>query len=539
MRRFIPGILSLGALCAYGGDASFPWEEFKELYRAKITYDLQTAQKAPVVPALVTFDAADYALRLSATHVEGTLELSGRLVSGLPEEVPLFGPGIVLTETVEVAGASLLPDERGGTLLLPDGIAETFHMKAAFLARAREDGGAHVLALEIPRAVTNRVGLELEDGLRLLEAPGIPGPTGNYHIATSGTLGLRFAQASALPQIQVPEVDLFTRVLVRQGRLTLETLCISMRALPEATVLRLPEGAQFVGTTLRPSSFTNLAANRYSISRSAEIRQPFVVESAISIPEDGSKIRLALPVIEGNTGREGRFVVVEPDDGQVQVQGEGLVTQIPIVQLGDDFSESRESYFMRIPVDSPIELVVNRFGTGQTIDSVSESQTLHVSFDETGRSLSTLHLELPPDAGPRLSLDPVVDSEIWSVTVNGLDKQVYTGTDGMWIVPLERGKPSVVELAFLREGEAVGLHGALQVDVPRTGLAARMLHVGVDLPDRVALVSVEGPVNTTVSGNEKGTTGLMGAPYIFTQPFYKGEGMSIVISYNEPVNSRP
>jgi hypothetical protein len=538
MRSITCMLVCAGALCAYGGEGDFPWEELKALYRAQITQELSAGEVMPDPAPVVVIDEARYRLNIAAERVEGELEIVGRLVSGKPVPVPLFGPELVLRAGGEVAGATLLPaGEQGGIQFLPETGAESFRVAVSFLTQSTEERGIRTLTLSIPRALRNQVQLQFEDGLRLLEAPGIAGPEGEFYLASGEVLQVRYASAAAELESQVPEVDLFTRVVVSQRRVVLETHGVPVRGLPDATLLRLPEGAQLGNTSLKSSEITQRESGAYVLSGSIDSRQPFVVECALTLPEDGAALSFTLPSIEGNAGREGRFVVVEPDDAQVSAQGDNLVANIPTARLGDGFFAEGYAHFMQLPAGQILTLTVTRFRAEEVIDTVLESQVLHVTFDETGRSLSTLRLELPPEIGPRLVLEPVDGGEIWSLTLNGVSKQVYTDSNGAWVVPLDAGQASIVELAFLREGVPVGLHGTLQVNVPRTGFGAKMLFVGVELPDRVELQSVDGPVNTKVSSEGGLPEGLADTPYVFTQPFYKGEGMAISVSYKEPVNN--
>lgn len=538
MRSITCMLVCAGALCAYGGEGDFPWEELKTLYRAQITRELSAGEVIAESAPVVVIDEARYGLHLGAERVEGELELSGRLVSGKPVPVPLFGPELVLREGGEVTGASLIPaGESGGIELLPEAGAAFFHVSASFLVRSAEERGGRTLSLAIPRALRNPVKLQLDEGLRLLEAPGIAGPEGEYYLASGDVMQVRYATAATEVESQTPEVDLFTRIVVSQRRVVLETHGVPVRGLPEGALLRLPEGAQLVNTSLKSSEITPQESGAYALSSAVDSRQPFVVECALTLPDDGAALSFALPAIERNVGREGRFVVVEPDDAQVAAQGENLVANIPSARLGEGFPATGFAHFMQLPAAQPLTLTVTRFRAEEVIDTVLESQVLNVTFDETGRSLSTLRLEVPPEIGPRLVLDPVAGGEIWSLTVNGVSKQVYTDSNGAWVVPLEGGQASIVELAFLREGDPVGIHGTLQVDVPRTGFGAKMLYVGVELPERVELQSVDGPVNTKVASDGGRPDGLADTPYVFSQPFYKGEGMAIAVSYKEPVNN--
>ncbi|MEQ1842805.1 MAG: hypothetical protein ABL994_20585, partial [Verrucomicrobiales bacterium] len=102
-------LVCAGALCAYGGESEFPWEELKALYRAQITRELSAGEALPEVSPVVVIDEARYRLSIAAERVEGEFEIVGRLVSGKPVPVPLFGPELVLRAGGEVAGATLLP----------------------------------------------------------------------------------------------------------------------------------------------------------------------------------------------------------------------------------------------------------------------------------------------------------------------------------------------------------------------------------------------------------------------------------------------
>ncbi len=145
-------------------------------------------------------------------------------------------------------------------------------------------------------------------------------------------------------------------------------------------------------------------------------------------------------------------------------------------------------------------------------------------------------MDVPPDVGARMELKAVPDSEIWSLMVNGARRRVYGGEQDTWIIPLASGQVSHVELAFLRKGPKLGLQGRLEALVPESGLPSQDVRVGVALPARVELLSMEGPVSAASGEAWKLPTEFVGKPYFFTRSFYNGEGMRLAISYKEPVN---
>jgi hypothetical protein len=135
------------------------------------------------------------------------------------------------------------------------------------------------------------------------------------------------------------------------------------------------------------------------------------------------------------------------------------------------------------------------------------------------------------------------ETEIWHLKVNGKRTKIYearenspeeTGND-KWIIPLVRGETSHVELAFIRKGRKPGLHGRLETVLPETGLPSRRVHVGIALPERLQLLSLEGPVSPAGGESWQKPAEFIGKPYYFSRSFYKGEGLKMAISYKEPV----
>jgi len=159
------------------------------------------------------------------------------------------------------------------------------------------------------------------------------------------------------------------------------------------------------------------------------------------------------------------------------------------------------------------------------------------SFDENGNVLSVLVMDLPKEAGPYLKIDAIPGTRIWSLKVNHQNKKIYsTGEkDSKWIIPLSRGKISHVELATIQQGKKLGLHGKLETSLPGMELAARKMNMAIALPDRVQLISFEGPLNSDSKSRVHPPKEFIGTPYYFSRFFYKGQAMRIAIMYKEPV----
>lgn len=524
-----------------------PWEEFKSLYRQSIEREMLQQSAAPAkAPQVHSIDEARYRLVIGETGAQGELALSGKVVSGGPDPIPILDNAVAVSEIREVVGGALVsgalvsaPDATR-LAFLPDPNAKEFRMTIAFLLRPQEEKGLRAISLAIPASARNSLELTLPQGARLAEEPGIADATGIYHLAAQPRLSVKYLdkeQASA-PAVTVIEIDSVTRVRVEKGRLMMATSFRPTRAAPELLVLHAPTGAQFVGSSLKASRITKSADDRYAIAFPASERAPFSVDFAIDGWAEKGEVGFTLPSIDGNTGAEGRFVVDEPDDGQVTVTGEGLVTGIPVEKLGEGFADAvgRNRVCLKAQPNMPIMLAYKAFRTVGTPTTVLDTQGLFVSFEENGNVLSVLRMDVPPELGARLKLKAVAGAEIWSLTVNNVKQSVYSGEEGVWIVPLDGAQVSHIELAFLRRGPKLALQGALEAAMPETGLPSRELYVGIALPPRVNLLSLEGPVSPANGEAWQPPKDFLGRPHFFSRSFYRGEGMTFGVAYKEPVN---
>ncbi len=181
-----------------------------------------------------------------------------------------------------------------------------------------------------------------------------------------------------------------------------------------------------------------------------------------------------------------------------------------------------------------MELV--RFQAVSTPEIVLDAIHFYTSFAENGSALAVLRLELPTETGSKLQLKPIPGAEIWSLTVNGQAKSLYTHEAGNWIIPLDQDQASVVELAYLQKGDKLGLKGSVSLNMPATGLTARRVNVAVALAERVQLIALEGDLDPTQGKQWPKVQGFTGTPYYFTRPFYRGESLNAAIYYKEPIS---
>ena len=516
-----------------------PWSEFKDLYRdsivREVTHEMAPPTKLPQVHAI---DEAHYTLSIAGMRAEGAVLLSGQVLSGDAEPIPLFGPELVITRIDSVSGGALLPAGKdGGVAFLPDGTSTAFQLAASFLVRAQDDGHAYALSFAIPRALRSSLAPTLLKDYKLLGSPGILDAQGVYHLTSGSRLSLRYATKSdPVPDVApVVEVDTFTTIAVERDRLFLTTQCLPLRATPDSITLVVPTGAKFVSSSLPASAVRDNGKGQFAIRPPRGKTEPFTVVLALETGDEPATFEL--PRLLDNTGREGRFAVTEPRDGQVSVTGNELLQRIPAGQLGAMFARDdrpTHAHYMKAATGEPVTLAVSWFKAVSTPTTVLETQYFFSAFEENGNVLSVLVLDVLPEMGSRLSVSAVPDSEVWSLTVNGVQRNVF-GEEGMWIIPLEGDAPSHVELAFLQKGDKLGLQGRLEATMPKTRLPSKEVRIGVALPDRVQLLSMEGPISPAIGKDWEVPGEFVGKPHFFSRSFYKGEGIDFAIAYKEPV----
>lgn len=166
---------------------------------------------------------------------------------------------------------------------------------------------------------------------------------------------------------------------------------------------------------------------------------------------------------------------------------------------------------------------------------VLESLAFFAAFEESGACLSTLVMDIPREAGPRLRLPVIADATIWSLRVNGKRQKVTVEDGGAWVIPLDDAETSHVELALLRQGEPLGLRGRLTAVIPAVNLSAQIVRVGIALPPQLQLLAIEGPVSPASGESWQAPTGFIGKPHYFARSFHRGEEMTLAVSYKEPV----
>lgn len=541
--KMLSRLLILLAVCAVGHaeEGVFPlWEELKSLYQQRIEKEfLERTEVVPKVPQVYAVSAAHYDLVISEAGVRGEVVFSGSVLSGDPEPIPIFGKETAVADVTELAGGVLLYEPDSDSLaFLPGAGVKEFQIATTFFPSRQEENGIQTVCFAIPRAVQNSLHLTLPEGARLVDPPGVVDVDGAYHFAPCAQLSVKYMDKAVLSA--VIEFDVVTRIRIEKNRLTLSSCFQPLRPAPDSVVLHAPPGTRYITSSLNMSRLNKTGEDQYTITFPKNEQTPFSIDFTLDSRADSGEISLALPFIDDNTGAEDRFAVEEPHDGQVNVTAEGLSSPISVEKLGEVLAAAipKNLFFIKAPPRTPLRLTYTPFQTASTPATVLASQSFFISFAENGTALSLLRLEAPPEMGARMRIKAIEDMEVWSLTVNGVKQSVYTDEEQRWVIPLDGVQPSLVELALLRYGPKLALQGALEVTVPETGLPSLEFCLGVALPPRIDLLSLEGPVSPATGAQWQVPAEFLGKPHFFSRSFHKGEGMTLSIAYKEPVNKQ-
>ncbi len=540
--RYMPWFLVAvvaAAPCAHAASISVPWEEFKVLYRRSIEEEMMKKSPKEARAAIHAVEDASYQVSVHGDRAEGSILITGRVLSGEPVPIPLFRGGLVIEQIGHVKGGSLLTgdSDEGSVLLLPDG-GEPFQLEIAFLVPVQEDRESRFISFGIPRSLRNSLSLTLPGGVSVLEAPGISNGDGIRHFPASRSLTVRFAADRDIPRARILETDIFSRIRLQGQLATVSSHFLPLEPPSSPFTVKLSPGARYLSSSLKGSWMKKLGGNDYQVSLPAGMNGGFSIQFVVERSEEGGGFSLVLPVIPGNSGKEGSFILEEPDGAEVSVSASGLVSQVPVQNL-DPWLRTfagDERFYYRTPRGETLQVMVKHLDTVEAPAIVLDALYFFTSFEENGGVLSVLKMEVPEGGVSQLSMMSIPGAQVWSLTVNGKKRKVYTHGDGRWIVPLAGAGTSQVELAFLRKGDRLGLHGRLEALLPQTGVPARNIYIGLGLPERVELVSVEGPVSATGGASWKLPREFIGKPYFFSSAFYKGEGMRVALFYKEPVD---
>ncbi len=550
MFAFITAILLLQPETVPAEDiVSVPWEEIKKLYIESIESKIRDQNPKTGLEGVTSIESADYTIFIEKEKARGELKMAGRVISGDPVPVPIFGRDIIVTEVTKMNGAALLrgQGEDQKIFLLPEKDIE-FQIGISFLVMSEEDDKSKFLKFGIPRALTNTMSVKCNPGLKVYEMPGVSEKEGKFFFKSSGKIFIRYYNEKESASRKTIDIDILSKIGSHGDRLVITSYFSSVRAINSKLMFSIPEEANYVSSSLKKSKIKKLERNQFEADIQLGAGGGFFIQFVLNIGHLAEEAKVTLPAIRNNLGKEGAFVLVQPEEGEISILDKTGIEYISGFKLGNfDFNNQIEyqSEFdrnvMRVSANKELHLKIKHFQVIDTPPVVLDTVSFFTSFEETGKSMSVLKMDVPREAGDRIYIKPIQGSEIWFLKVNGIRQEVYTADDdhNSWIIPIQGDEMSHIELAFIKTGQKMGLHGSLVTYLPETGLPSRKLLVGLAMPDRLRVLSVDGPVNAMMdlqNGLMELPAEFMGSPHFFAGSFYKGEGMKLTLFYKEPVD---
>ncbi|MEM7019215.1 MAG: hypothetical protein AAF512_17975 [Pseudomonadota bacterium] len=509
---------------------TLPWQEFKTLYHDNLEQSIKRGLPEPEADFLYTLDEVGHALTVQETETGLsaiiTLSIHGAALNTSYETIPLLAQDVAIASIQNLAGGHLL-NQSIGYGFLPN--AAQFTLKLSLLTPILEDKESLFITYQVPAGLSNKLSVELPHTYRLEHMPGMLGADGQHYFAPDEPLKIRFRHHDT-PLTQV-DIDTLGELAFQDERAILTVHFVPAQAIKRDFNIQLPAGARYLSSSLKTSAIRQAGQELTVIGG---VGQAFSVQYALQAKEGGT-YAISMPTVLDNTGRTGYLSIIEPDGARLRL--DSALQTIEPSQLPASLNDLAETatYTRRLANKDLAMVSLQHYTSVSTPEVVMDSLHFFVAFEENGSALGTLKLTLPSSAGSRLQIRGIPEAQIWSLTVNGQKKNVYSSDNGHWIIPLATGKTSEVELAWLVESKPLTLQGRLDAVLPELGLPARHLHVGVALPERVELVSIEADVNPANGKKWPNPATFIGKPYYFSRAFHTGQQLPVAIFYKEPI----
>ncbi len=518
---------------------TLPWDEFKTLYTEKIQQQFELGKKKEIPETIISIDEAHYKVSIDGSEALVDVLIKGKQLQGKPEPLPLFDHNVAISQINNVEGGAIISNE-SGYLFYIDSSTEnkTFQVNLTLVVSLLEDRQSQKLSFNIPTAVRNVLDVELPLETDLIEHPGIQQSLQRYYFSPDEQLTLRFADSTKRDQ-QIVDVDTFTQIELEGDKYVFTFNCVPDHFSKQNIELGFQPPLRYLDSSLPTSRLKSSGTDKLIINTGQNETSPFIIRFEVDAKENLADLHL--PVLLENIGQQGSFQVLEPVEAQISLTGNKIKRDLSYSRLPVSIKQNVNvtGHYQTIEKSESFNLKLKRFDAVEAPQIVLNELFFYTSFAENGNEISVIRMELPKQAGDRLVLNPIPNTEIWSLQVNGKKKEVFTqmndDQETIWVIPLEENESSIVELTYIQNHKKLGLEGRLSIIVPETGLAAQKVFVSVGLTDRVELVAVEGDLTPAETSQCPVVKSFTGKPYVFQYPFYRGKALEAAIFYKEPL----
>lgn len=522
---------------SFGAGLEIPWSEVKDLIRKEVLGEIEPEKvlEKEEEKGVVSLQHVQTSLSLSEKSAKALISMKVKIEGNPGGSLLLWKEGMVLSRVIHQDGVDLEAREEG--LFLNSTTEKEGKLELEALIPIDVEQQKPSLSLFLPPALVRQLKISDLGPWKLEGKPGLSIQGPNHFLLRPGPevgINLHEKGGEVTAEEERIEFNLISRLMPREDHLLVETLLIPLRTHEGELVLKMPAGAQ-ISKVQSSEKFLTLEGESWIIRAGVIGRKP--LSFFWKLPLDATTSGFEMPMLKDNLGQEGLFTVqpvqgaktlLEPRKAWSEIRGEDLSAD-----LQNHLPTQGKVYVKRPKV--PLILRVLPMKLASTTTWKVPVVDISVQFSEEGGVMKVVEWKMDANGSSHIRVERLPGAELWEFRLNNKKEQVYLDENGDWLLPILPGGSSHLRLAFTEKESPFKIHGTIESRMPSLDLAARRIQLAVSLPERVDLVSFEGPMTPSVSARRP--KGSVGKVYSFHRDFFRGEAMDLQLSYKEPLNN--
>lgn len=461
--------------------------------------------------------------------------IEGRMLKGKPgEKIKLFNSTLLMTGAMKETACNLVSCDDALYVVPTVAGGGKFSAEFSFAVIPSEGLDSSSCKIPVPYCLKNVLDVETVKGIRLLSADGANIAPSSYAVASGTNCEMRFKPESAEAEIaRVPDIDIFCDITIEKRRTLVTAHFLPHQDSVREFSVKLPDAARVTSLSLPGSAVERIPGDILKITVPEKNKTVFQISFMLENSGSDGSVKFLLPKVQGNAGREGLFVIKEPENANIVFAAKGDIEDSALPHSFSELNISKDSC-VREALKGELAFNIRYLEKVKAPEFVADAIYFMTNFSENGNIMTTMYLSLPagfPDN--KLMIKKVKGSEIWGLKVNGVNSSVLEFDKDTWVIPLNRSEKSDIELSFLSKGEKTGLRGRLEALLPDTGLSTEKLFFTALLPEHLEVVSADSPLAPFAGTPRPLPKGFKGKSYSFSGSFCKGSTISTALEYNE------
>lgn len=482
-----------------------------------------------------SLDESHFKVLPGRKQVSAECRIEGRMLKGKPgEKIKLFNETLLLTGPIKATGCNLVSQD--GALYVVPSVAGAGKFSAEFSFAFMTEEGLDSLScrIPVPNCLKNIIDIEAVKGIKLISSDGANVGPASYAAASGISCNLRLkAESENAEIVRAPDIDVFCDVTPEKKCSLVTAYFVSRQDSVREFSVKLPANSRVTFLSLPGSAVERTSGDVLKITLPEKEKGIFQIKFMIENSGSGGLTRFRLPIIEGNAGREGLFIIREPENANIVFTAKGDVEDSAMPQSFPELNIPKD-LSVREALKGELAFTMKYLERVKMPEFVADAIYFMTNFSENGNILTSMYLSLPvgfPDS--KLLIKKVKGSEIWGLKINGIDLSMLEFDKDTWAIPVNRSEKSDIELSLLSKGEKTGLHGRLEAVLPDTGLSAEKLFFTALLPAHLEVISADSPLAPYNGDPLPPPKGFKGRSYSFSGSFCKGSVITTALEYNE------